>query len=172
MAFCMYCGAQIPDASPFCSQCGKKQVKVYTQTFTRGKMSEDDFIAQINQWFATYPNVANVKGKFMLNHSYGLAVNKYVLDAFAIEYELFKGNNENQYAVTKLQNVGMVKTTTDTLLSRWKEANPGAIVLSRDGGINQRGTTSSLALGGFGATNKTQLYVFFKYKRSTGTAAE
>lgn len=170
MAFCMYCGAQIQDGSQFCSACGKKQVKVYTQTFTRGNMSEDQFIQQINQWFATYPHVANVKGKFMLNHGFGFAVNKYVIDAFSIEYELFKGENENQYAVVMLQNTGIVKTTTDTLLARWKEANPGAVVISRDGGVNQRGSAGSLALGGFGATNKTQLYVFFKFKRDNGTA--
>ncbi len=170
MANCMYCGIEIPEGSTFCPKCGKKQVKVYTQTFQRGKMTEDQFIDQINQWFAMYPHVAKVKGKFLLHNATGLMVNKYVLDAFAIEYELFSGTNDNQYAVVKLCTTGLAKTTTDALLYQWQQSNPGAKILTRDGGVNQRGQAGSLALGGIGAVNKTQLYVFFKFNRTNGTA--
>jgi len=170
MANCMYCSAEIPESSTFCPKCGKKQVKIYTQTFQRGKMTEDQFVDQINRWFAQYPHVANVKGKFLLHHAGGLMVNKYVLDAFAIEYEVFSGVNDNQYGVVKLSTTGLMKTTTDALLAKWQQNNPGAKVLSRDGGVNQRGDAGSLALGGIGAVNKTQLYVFFKFNREKGIA--
>ena len=170
MAFCMYCGAEITENSTFCSSCGKKQVTKYHQTFQRGNLSEEAFIDQINQWFAQYPQVANVKGQFLLKHGVGLMVNKYVLDAFAIEYEVFGGTNENQYGVTMLTTTGLVKTTTDELLAQWLAANPGAKIVSRNGGVNQRGQTGSLILGGIGAMNKTQLYVLFKFNRKKGTA--
>ena len=171
MANCMYCGTEIPKDSTFCPKCGKKQVRIYTQTFRREKMSEDEFVDRINQWFAQYPYVGNVKGKFLLQHKAGLMVNKYMLDAFAIEYELFSGTNEYQYAVVKLTSTGMVKTDTKALIGRWQQSNPGAQLVTWEGGVNQRGSTSSLALGGVGAVNKTQAYVFFKFKRALGTAA-
>ena len=169
MAYCISCGAEIPQNSAFCPRCGTKQVRVYTQTFRRENMSEDDFINQINYWFAQYPHVANVKGKFLVRSGIGVMVNKYVLDAFAIEYELLSGTNENQYGVVKLQTTGLVKTSTDALLAQWRQANPNAVILARDGGVNQRGSSGSLLLGGVGAVNKTQLYVFFKFKRNQGT---
>lgn len=168
MANCMYCKAEIPEGSTFCPQCGKKQVQIYTRTFRRENMSEDQFIEQINQWFAQYPKIANVKGRFLTNSKFGVMVNKYTLDAFAIEYELFKGDNENQYALVALSTTALIKTPTDTLLNKWKQSNPGAVVLSRDGGVHQCGQRGSLILGGIGAVNKTQLYVFFKFNREKG----
>jgi len=167
MPFCIHCGTAIPEDGKFCPGCGKSQTTKYQQVFQRGSMSEDQFIAQINQWFAQYPKVANVKGTFTLRHGIGLLANKYVLEAFSIEYELLNGQNTKQYAVTLLQNTALVKTTTDELLAQWKQANPNAIVVSRNGGVNQRGSTGSLLLGGIGAVNNTQLYVFYKYDRKT-----
>ena len=38
------------------------------------------------------------------------------------------------------------------------------------GGGYQRGSTGSLMMGGFGAKNKAQLYVLFKFDRKQGTA--
>ena len=155
----------------FCPLCGKKQVMVYTQTFQRGNMSEDEFIRKINEWFAAYPTVANVKGRFLLNSQVGMFVNKYRLDAFAIEYEVFDKANENQYALVSLTEFGITKTPSEVLLAKWKVKNPGATVLNTGGGVHQRGQTGSLMLqSGFGAVNKTQLYVFFKFNRSKGTA--
>ena len=171
MANCMYCKAEISEGSTFCPHCGKKQVQIYTRTFRRENMSEAQFIEQINQWFAMYPQVANVKGRFLSNSKFGLMVNKYTLDAFSIEYELFNSANENQYAVVALSTTTLVKTSTDRLLNNWKQANPGAQVLARDGGVHQCGNRGSLVMGGIGAVNKTQLYVFFKFNRSKGPAA-
>ena len=156
------------DDALFCGACGKKQVTLYQQTFRREKMSEEEFINRINAWFAQYPKVANVKGEFLLKHASGLLVNKYVLDAFAIEYELLSGNNTNQYAVVQLSKFGFVRKETNDLLAAWKQKNPGAIVVARDGGVNQRGDTGSLMLNGFGANNNTQLYVLFKFNRKLG----
>ncbi len=173
MANCLYCKKEIGDGMQFCPHCGKKQTVRYTQTFQRGNLSEDAFIAKINEWFAAYPNVANVKGEFCIHSGVGLLVSKSKLDAFAIEYELFSGVNDNQYAVVNLQATGIVKTTTTTLLEKWKQKNPGAVVIKTGGGIHQRGQTSSLMLSsGFGAVNKTQLYVLFKFNRKKGTGIQ
>ncbi len=169
MAKCMYCAAEITDDSVFCSSCGKKQVTVYKQVFHRGKMSEDDFIARINEWFASYPKVANVKAQFNLEEKIGLLVNKYILNDLAIEYELLKGNNENQYAVINLSNFALYKKSTDNVLEDWKKANPSAIIVSRSGGTHSRGDAGSLFLNGIGARNQTQLYLLFKFNRKQGT---
>ncbi len=168
--FCLHCGAALQKDSVFCSACGKKQVTRYQQTFYRGNMKEDELIDQINNWFAQYPQVANVKGKFMLQHKPGLLANKYVLEAFAIDYEVLNGQNKNRYGVVRLAKLGLARTDTDELLALWKQQNPNTTVINSQGGINQRGTEGSLALGGLGATNNTQLYVFFKFDRASGTA--
>ena len=169
MAFCIHCHAEIADGSKFCSACGKKQAVRYRQVFDRGNMKEEEFLAKINAWFAQYPHVANVTGEFLLTHGTGLLVNKYVLQALAIEYEVFSGENENQYGVVALKRFGLIRTETDELLAEWLKANPGATVVHRQGGGNQRGNTGSLAFGGFGANNNTQLYVLFKFDRKRGT---
>ncbi len=170
MAACIFCGTALPENATFCPACGKKQVMRYTQTFQRGKMKEQDFIDQINAWFAQYPQVANVKGELHLGHGVGLLVNKYVLDALSIEYEVLSGRNVNQYALVELSKFGLVRKETSDLLAQWKQANPGATVVRTAGGVNQRGSGGSLAIGGFGANNNTQLYVLFKFNRKTGPA--
>lgn len=169
MKNCIYCGHEIPSDHKFCGKCGKEQVKKYTQTFRRINISESEFIEKINRWFASYPNVANVKGEFLLNHSFGMLVNKYTLDALSIEYELFKGENENQYAVVDLTKFGFTRTDSKDLLAQWQSVNPNATIVTYSGGHNARGSSGSLALGGFGATNNTQLYVLFKFNRKRGT---
>lgn len=168
MANCMYCKAEIAEGSQFCSACGKKQVKIYSQTFARGKMSEEEFMQRINQWFAMYPKVANVKASIHVKNAFGILVDKYTIEAVDISYELFKGDNDNQYAITELSKFALYKTTTDQLLDEWKKKNPGATVVARNGGYHGHGQSGSLALGGIGANNKTQLYVLFKFNRKLG----
>ena len=170
MKTCKFCNTPIDDNATFCPSCGKKQTDTYTQTFRREKMTEDEFIANINRWFAAYPHLANIKGEFLSHTTAGLLVNKYSLDAFAIEYEIMNGTNKYQYAVASLKTTGIIKTGTDALLAKWKRSNPNAIVLKTSGGVHQRGSSGSLLMGGFGAANNTQLYVFFKFDRNTGTA--
>lgn len=170
MAFCMHCGAEIADGSKFCNSCGKKQTMRYNQTFRRENLSEEEFIERINAWFAQYSQVANVQAEMQLGHGVGMLVNKYVLNAVSIEYEVFKGENTNQYAMVQLSKFGLTRTDTDRLLEQWKQANPGATIVRTAGGVHQRGDTGSLMLGGVGASNKTQLYVLFKFDRKRGTA--
>ncbi len=170
MAACMFCHAELPENATFCPACGKKQVVRYTQTFHRGNMNEEEFINQINAWFAQYSHVANVKGEFLLGQGLGLMVNKYTFDALSIEYEVFSGENTNQYAVIQLTDFGFTHKNTSDMLAQWKSANPGATVIRTAGGVHQRGSAGSLVLGGFGANNKAQLYVLFKFDRKKGTA--
>lgn len=171
MAKCLYCNAEIPEGSAFCTACGKKQVEKYKKVFTKGSMTEDEMIDQINQWFANNPRVANVSASISLKSGFGLLTNKYILDTVSVEYELFKDNNLNQYAMLNLNKFGLVGTTTDKMLEDWKKKNPGAKVVARNGGRNARGQTGSLMLGGLGASNRTQLYIIFKYNRKTGPGA-
>ncbi|MBQ4037021.1 MAG: zinc ribbon domain-containing protein [Clostridia bacterium] len=168
MSQCIYCKQELPEGSAFCPSCGKKQVIAYKQTFQRDGMSEKEFIEKINLWFQSYPQVANVKASFELKLRFGLLVNKYKLNSVTIEYEQFSGQNENQYAVEKLSRLALVKLSLDHLLARWQKSNPGATVVSRNGGVNQRGQIGSLLLFGIGAFNRSQLYLLYKFNRKKG----
>ena len=170
MANCMYCRREIPAQSEFCMHCGQKQVIKYTQVFQRGKMKEDEFINQINMWFAQYPTVANVKASFKLHDAVGLMVNKKVLDSVAIEYEVFKSPNQNQYAIVNLEKFGFHNTSEEAMLARWQESNPGAKIISKGGGAWMRGESGSLMLNGLGASNRRQIYILFKFDRNLGPA--
>ncbi len=169
MKTCIYCGVSLPDEALFCHACGKRQAKLYTQVFRRGKMKEEEFIQKINIWFATYPQVANVECRFETASYPGMLVDKYVLNALAIRYECLDGENRNQYALTHLQHFGLAAKKGEVLLQEWKNSNPGAIVVNYTGGLHQRGDSSMSLTGGLGASNKTQLYVFFKFNRRLGT---
>lgn len=166
MANCIYCKEEIPEGSTFCLHCGKKQVKRYTQVFRRGNLNEEDFIHQINVWFAKYPYVANVQCKFQVVRGFGMLVNHYVLEALSIEYETFSGDNEYQYGLIKLGDMGLTNISSAQVLLEWKKANPAARIVNCTGGTNQRGHVASILMGGFGAVNNTQVYVFFKFKRA------
>lgn len=166
MAICIHCKAEIPDGSTFCLHCGKKQVHRYSQVFRRGEMSEDEFIYRINDWFARYPHVANVRGKFFLEHGFGILVNSYVMNALAIEYEVFSGPCDNQYGVAKLDDLDLVHCSPQELLAKWRQANPDVHIVDYRGGSHHRGHMLSFCLNGVGAMNKTQLYVLYKIKRS------
>ena len=166
MAICIHCKAEIPDGSTFCLHCGKKQVHRYSQVFRRGEMTEDEFVYRINDWFARYPHVANVKGKFLLEQDFGFFVSKYKLKAFAIEYEVLSGPCENQYGVAILDDIDLIYHSTEELLAKWLQVNPDVRIVECRGGTHQRGNVWSLCLNGVGAMNKTQLYVLYKIKRS------
>ncbi len=168
---CIHCGKSIEADASFCSCCGKKQVKQYRQSFWRDGANEDDFIEKLNEWFASYPAVSNVKCTFELRSGIGIMVNKSVLEAVHIEYELLNGINLYQYAIVQLSHFGLYKKRSSSILEDWKANNPGAIVIATDGATHQRGQTSSLMLGGIGATNKTQLYVMFKFNRHKAPTA-
>ena len=98
---CKKCGKEINEGSAFCPLCGAKQVEIYKKVFSRNGLSEKDFIDAINKWFNENPKVANVKCKFDTDTSIGLFANKYQLNNFTVEYELFENNNLNQYALLK-----------------------------------------------------------------------
>lgn len=163
---CMYCGKDISSDSEFCNHCGKKQVEEYVKVFNRYNMNNDEFIASINSWLASNPKIANVKCEFNMRTGYGFLVNKYLLDSVALKYELFKNNNENQYAIVELKKFGFYQKSSDALLEEWKANNPNAVVLKRSGGRHSRGDEGHELFWGIGANNNTQLFVFFKFKRN------
>ena len=163
---CMYCGKDISSDSEFCNHCGKKQAEEYIKIFNRQRMNNDEFIASINSWLANNPKIANVKCEFNTRTSFGLLVNKYLLDSVALKYELFKNNNENQYGIVELKKFGLYRKSSDALLAEWQAHNPNAVVLKQSGGSHSRGEAGHELFGGIGASNNTQLFVFFKFKRN------
>ncbi|MDO4543803.1 MAG: hypothetical protein Q4C01_04540 [Clostridia bacterium] len=170
MRTCKSCNAPIGDGDIFCSACGQRQAERRSQVFGRKNLREAEFIAKINEWFAMYPQVANVTCEFDLGYGLGALVNRRVLNALAIQYETLSGTNLYQYGLVHLQNFGLVQKDLDKMLKQWQQANPEAVVIKTVGGVCQRGDPLSLALGGVMATNRMQLYVFFKFNRQTGTA--
>lgn len=163
--FCTNCGAKIDDGAKFCSECGQKQVTTYKQVFERKGQSEDAFIETINTWFRENPKAANMKCKFEMDTSIGLMVNKYQLNKFTVEYELFKNENLNQYALVKEEKLGLMKKTAKEYMVDWKAEHPDKKVVTWEGGTHARGSTASHLLGGFGATNRMTVYIVYKFPK-------
>lgn len=166
--FCTNCGNKIDDGAKFCPECGKKLVVTYKQVFERKGQNEETFIASINQWFKDNPKAANMKCKFEMDTAIGLMVNKYQMDKFTVEYELFTSENLNQYAIVKEEKMGLTKTTAKDYMAQWKESNPNWKVVTWEGGTHSRGSTTSHLLGGFGATNRMTVYIVYKFPRKEG----
>ena len=165
---CKKCGKELNDNDMFCSGCGAKQVEIYKEIFTRNGISEKDFIANINKWFQWHPKAANVKCHFSMDTSIGLMANKYTLNQFVIEYELFENDNENQYGLVKEENLAFVKKNIKEFIGKWQVEHPQAKIVSWEGGTHSRGQVGSHLLGGFGASNRMNAYIFFKFPRVKG----
>ena len=150
----------------FCPGCGTKQVEIYKEVFVRNGLSEEDFIMNINKWFQWHKNVANVKCNFGIDTSFGMLANKYVLNQFVIEYELYENGNTVQYGLVKEENIALVAKKTREFVDEWKQSHPNVKVVDWEGGTHSRGSTASHLLGGFGARNRLNVYILFKFPRN------
>ena len=163
--FCKSCGYKIEDGHAFCPKCGTKQTTVYRHVFERAGLSEQDFISNINIWFQRNPKAANIKCSFDIDTALGVFANKYELNTFTIEYELFENNNQNQYGLIKEENYSLMSKSSKDYISQWKESHPQVTVLNWKGGTHSRGQVGSHLLGGLGASNRLNMYIFFKFPR-------
>ena len=163
--FCKKCGKEIGEKVTFCPDCGTKQVTTYQEVFVRNGLSEKDFIDNINKWFQWHPKAANISCTFDMDTSIGLLANKYALNRFVIEYELFENNNENQYGLVKEETLALHKTKAKDFVNEWKQAHPNVKVVDWEGGTHSRGQTASLLLNGLGARNRLNVYILFKFPR-------
>ena len=163
---CINCGREIGDKDSFCPGCGAKQVVTYKEVFVRNGISEKDFIANINKWFQWHPKAANITCKFGMDTAIGLLANKYELNQFVIEYELFEKDNENQYGLVKEENTALIKKNAKEYIGEWKASHPNVKVVDWEGGTHSRGSTASHLLGGFGARNRLNVYILFKFPRN------
>ena len=169
--YCKNCGKEIGEGDLFCSQCGTKQVTTYKEVFVRYGLSEQDFIANINKWFQWHPKAGNIACKFDMDTSIGMLANKYTLNRFVIEYELLKGENEYQYGLVKEESLDLMRRDIKGFVGTWQQARPNVKVVNWQGGTHSRGQVSSLAFGGIGASNRMNVYIMFKFLRSTGNNA-
>lgn len=164
--FCKNCGKEIAEGDLFCSQCGTKQVNTYKEVFVRNGLSEQDFIANINKWFQWHPKAGNITCKFDMDTSIGMLANKYTLNRFVIEYELLDGENENQYGLVKEETLDLARRDIKGFVGAWQQARPNVKIVNWQGGTHSRGHVSSLAFGGIGASNRLNVYIFFKFRRN------
>lgn len=163
---CLKCGREIGANDAFCPGCGTKQTPTYKEVFVRNGLSEQDFIANINKWFQWHPKAANVTCKFSMDTAIGLLANKYELNRFEIEYELFKNDNQNQYGLVKEETIALMSKKTRDFVEEWKQSHPNVKVVDWSGGTHSRGSTASHLLGGFGARNRMNVYILFKFPRN------
>jgi hypothetical protein len=96
----------------------------------------------------------------------GLLANKYELNQFVIEYELFEHNNENQYGLVKEESIALMKKSSKEFMGEWKQSHPNVKVVDWEGGTHSRGSTASHLLGGIGARNRMNVYILFKFPRN------
>ena len=163
---CIKCGKEIEANSAFCPVCGAKQTSTYKEVFVRNGISEKDFIANINKWFQWHPKAANITCKFGMDTAIGLLANKYELNQFVIEYELFEHNNENQYGLVKEESIALMKRSSKEFMAEWKQSHPNVKVVDWEGGTHARGHTVSHLMGGLGARNRLNIYILFKFPRN------
>lgn len=163
--FCKNCGREIGENDTFCPGCGTKQVTVYKEVFVRNGLSEKDFIDNINKWFQWHPKAANIKCKFNMDTAVGLLANKYELNQFVIEYELFEYDNQNQYGLVKEETIALTKTNIREYIGQWQVSHPNVKIVNWEGGTHSRGQTVSHLLGGLGARNRLNVYILFKFPR-------
>ena len=169
--FCVKCGKEIQAGNAFCPNCGAKQATTYKEVFVRNGLSEKDFIGNINKWFQWHPKAANITCHFSMDTSIGLLANIYELNQFEIEYELFESDNENQYGLVKEESLALTKKNIKEFVNEWKLSHPNVRVVDWQGGTHSRGHTASHLLGGFGARNRLNVYIFFKFPRKKANEA-
>ena len=169
---CKKCGRELTQNDTFCPGCGEKQVTTYKEVFVRNGISEQDFINNINRWFQLHPKAANITCKFGMDTAIGLLANKYELNQFVIEYELFEHNNENQYGLVKEETIALMKKSSKEFMGEWKQSHPNVKVVNWEGGTHSRGHLVSHMIGGFGARNRMNVYILFKFPRSKGNASK
>lgn len=162
---CKKCGREIGDNDAFCPGCGAKQATTYKEVFVRKGISEKDFIANINKWFQWHPKAANITGKFGMDTAIGLMANKYELNQFVIEYELLESDNKNQYGLVKEEMIAFKRKNITDYMGEWKLSHPNATVVNWQGGTHSRGQAASHLMGGFGASNRLNVYILFKFPR-------
>lgn len=163
--FCANCGSAYNEGDKFCPGCGKKLIETLKEVFVRNGLSEKDFIDNINKWFIYHPKVANVKCRFGIDTSLGVMANKYVLNQFVVEYEVYENNNTMQYGLVKEESTALYKKDIKGFVGDWQASHPNTKIVNWQGGTHQRGNIGALALGGIGAVNRTSAYIFFKFPR-------
>ena len=124
---------------------------------------EDALISGINQWLADNPQFGNIQCNFKIGSKIGILVNSFALNSVTFSYNILKGVNTYQYAITKIEHTGLYRKDPEDMLEEWKYQNPNAILLRTQSGWNMRGQGGSFYPGGIGGTNLTQVYVFFKF---------
>lgn len=164
--FCKKCGREIGDNDAFCPGCGTKQAATYKEVFVRNGLKEEDFIANINKWFQWHPKAANITCSFGFDTAVGMFVNKYKLNQFVIEYELFEHENDNQYGLVKEDKVALIQKDLKELVGEWQLSHPQVKIVNWQGGTHSRGEAGSFLMNGLGASNRMTAYIFFKFPRN------
>ena len=159
---CIKCGKEIVDNCTFCPICGEKQVKKYRKRFERKGVSEADFINEINAWLCANPRVANLQCKWNCRTGFGILTNKHVLETFDVEYELFERANTNRYCLVKEERFSWYAKKSKTCVENFKKNHPQATVVDWVGGTHSRGKIGCVLLGGIGAINRMNAYIFYK----------
>lgn len=163
---CIKCGKEITENSTFCSVCGAKQVKTYKEVFTRGQLSDKEFIANINKWFQWHPKITNVQANLDTGNAPGIFVNQKRLDELVIEYELSEEDNPYQYGLVKEREFDLIQQNLKSYMAQWQKKHPQVEVLNWSGGTNSRGSRTSLMFGGIGAMNKLTVYILIRFRRN------
>lgn len=164
--YCKKCGNEIGEKALYCPDCGTKQVPVYTKIFERDKMSETEFIEEINTWFNSHTNAINISCNIDTKNSFGLLVNKYKLKQITIKYEMSEFPCLNQYCFVKESKYTLFEKKVENYVAEWEKANSNVAIVTWHGGSHMRGQLESFFLKGFGAFNRVTAYILFKYPRT------
>ena len=162
---CIRCGREIRDIDRFCSKCGAKQTFEGTRLFHRNRKSEEEFINEINQWIESDRRIAILKCAFRFETDIGLFANKSILNIVGIEYEIMGSENSCGYRLVKEEKYALIRNNMDSFIKKWRQNNPGRVVVAWNAAQHSRGSSSSVFFGGIGACNRLNAFILYKYDR-------
>ena len=76
------------------------------------------------------------------------------------------GDAVKQIELTVWESTGVPDEFIRQAGERYTDMHPNVKIVNWQGGTHQRGQVGSLALGGIGAVNRMNAYIFFKFSRS------
>ena len=135
--------------------------------FSRGfSESEEKIMYEINRWLHMNSYFGNMVCEIDVDCALGFFVNRFRLKELLLKYDVLSEINPYIYHFVRLDECDLFRVEPKELLEKWKACNPGAVIIKAQSTTNMRGGSLSVLVGGLGAVNRAQVFIFFKTPRN------
>ncbi len=139
-------------------------------TFYVNNMDRQQFINYVNNWFFNNRNIRVSKLFTSTKTKLGILVGKSALSDLTVIYDQSSSYN-NLYGLDYNERFALMKISMESMVEKWKEANPHLQAVSYTYSYHGRGQAESLWLNGIGARNRSQLWLIYKVPQNTAPPA-